>query len=413
MTTFERFEGEIPRLMGELAPARPPDYIDDLLRRTEATGQRPSWSDLERWLPMGVIARTSNAPRIPWRSLAIVAAVLLLAAAGLFYAGSRAPSLPAPFGPARNGLLVFSTTQGDIVAADATTGQDSILIGGPTLDSDPEFSHDGTRFAFDRRDAPGDARRALYLADADGGNVHQLMAPAPLIRWFEWSPDGDSIYLVRDGDPPQEITIVDTVDGSTTRLDVGFDVATFTRRPGSDDLIVSGDGGFFLVGLDGTPPRLIMRDPIALYDQFAVSPDGSTLVYPSWTSGAEGRIHVVDIDRGMDRGIDFAPGYVYTDLSPTVSPDGTKILVHRSDADGYRLTLLPVDGHGPAISMGEHHPDMTNGARTGFSPDGRTVIATYQDDGTTWLYDTSTGEGRQRTWPIPRETRPSWQRLAR
>ncbi len=32
MTTFERFEREMPELMTELSPARVPDYFDDMLR---------------------------------------------------------------------------------------------------------------------------------------------------------------------------------------------------------------------------------------------------------------------------------------------------------------------------------------------------------------------------------------------
>src|SRR6188508_2102584 len=52
MTTFERFERSIPELMTELAPARVPDYFDDMLRETASHGQRPAWSFPERCLPM-------------------------------------------------------------------------------------------------------------------------------------------------------------------------------------------------------------------------------------------------------------------------------------------------------------------------------------------------------------------------
>ena len=41
----------------------------------------------------------------------------------------------------------------------------------------------------------------------------------------------------------------------------------------------------------------------------------------------------------------------------------------------------------PPVAMGVAHPEMTNGARVTFSPDGTKVLATYQDDGTTWLLD--------------------------
>ena len=48
-------------LIDELAAAGVPDYFDDMLRTTTQARQRPAWSNLERWLPMGVIAR----PRRP------------------------------------------------------------------------------------------------------------------------------------------------------------------------------------------------------------------------------------------------------------------------------------------------------------------------------------------------------------
>ncbi len=57
MTTFDRIEPRLPELIDELAAASVPDYFDDLLRATAGAKQRPAWSSLERWLPMGVIAR--------------------------------------------------------------------------------------------------------------------------------------------------------------------------------------------------------------------------------------------------------------------------------------------------------------------------------------------------------------------
>ena len=71
MTSFDRFERDIPRLMDDLAPSRLPDYFDDMLRATARTAQRPAWRSLERWLPMGEIARavpgpTSRGARSSW-----------------------------------------------------------------------------------------------------------------------------------------------------------------------------------------------------------------------------------------------------------------------------------------------------------------------------------------------------------
>ena len=88
--------GDRPRLLRRHAPAH--DAVS-----TAAALERP-----ERWLPMGVIARPIPIRPLPWRPIAVAALITLLAAATLIYAGSRA-RVPAPFGPARNGVIVYGT----------------------------------------------------------------------------------------------------------------------------------------------------------------------------------------------------------------------------------------------------------------------------------------------------------------
>ena len=100
MTAFDRLEPRIPELMDELAPAQVPDYFDDMLRQTARTRQRPAWSSLERWLPMGVIARTDSIRQVPWRPIAIAALLVVAATTALvLIAGSQRRLPPAPFGP--------------------------------------------------------------------------------------------------------------------------------------------------------------------------------------------------------------------------------------------------------------------------------------------------------------------------
>ena len=417
MTAFDRVESRLPELMDELASASVPDYFDDMLQRATQTRQRPAWSALERWIPMGVIARTRPMRPFPWRAVGILALLAILITVGAVLLAGSQRRLPTPFGVARNGSVVFSTAAGDIAAADVLTGAISPLITGPEGDSDPWFTNDGTRFAFDRS-VPGDGR-ALTIANADGSNVHRLLAPdAPIIS-FDWSPDGKRIALTRDGGPAGLVTIVDATDGTTTSFRLDMDVINVTWRPNHDELIISGEVGgpngavrtYSLVGADGTGLRPINVLPAAI-NQATVSPDGSKIAYSTWETGAEGRTHIVDIDSGVDSGALFDPGVPYTDLSPSFSPDGTKLLVERYLTDGYRLTVVPVDGRGPAVAMGAVHPEMTNGAKAIFSPDGTKVLATYQDDGSTWVLDTVTAEARQMTWPTQLGTSATWQRLA-
>src|SRR5215210_6578343 len=131
MTAFDRIERRLPELIDEVAAASIPDYFDDMLRQTARARQRPAWSSLERWIPMGAIARPLPVRPVPWRAILLVALIGLLAAASLIYVGSR-QRVPAPFGPARNGALTIGTADGDLVTVDLSTGNTTPLITGPT-----------------------------------------------------------------------------------------------------------------------------------------------------------------------------------------------------------------------------------------------------------------------------------------
>ena len=191
MTTFDRFERRLPELIDDLASATVLDYFDDMLQRTTRSRQRPSWSSLERWLPMGVIAQRVPVRPVPWRPIAMVALLGLLAAAALIYAGSRQHT-PPPFGLARNGALVIGTADGDIVTVDPATGTTTPLITGPTIDSGPFFSKDGQRIVFDRRAAGPRPQHVVHRECRWIGRPAALSRPGTEITWFEWAPNSRS-----------------------------------------------------------------------------------------------------------------------------------------------------------------------------------------------------------------------------
>ena len=194
MTSDDRFGGTVSVWLEERAGTGAPDYLDDILGRTARTRQRPGWTSIERWPPMDISAnRTALPSRFPTRSLGLLAIIgLLLAAlvaAALLAAGSR-PRLPAPFGPAADGSMVYEDA-GDIHVA-ATDGTSRVLVAGPTNDFSPWFSNDGTKFAFLREE--GDELFRLMVADSEGGNVRSLLGE-PLYQpdWWTWSPDGSQL----------------------------------------------------------------------------------------------------------------------------------------------------------------------------------------------------------------------------
>ena len=109
--------------------------------------------------------------------------------------------------------------------------------------------------------------------------------------------------------------------------------------------------------------------------QPVVSPDGSEIAYTKW--GDSPMIHIVDIDSGDDRKVQY-DGANEGDGWPTAwSPDGTQLvftpLERHREPPGRRL------GRRRARSSRWGRPSRTspNGAIGLFSPDGRQVVARY------------------------------------
>ena len=114
MTASTRYERNLPAILDDLSAGPAPEYLDDVFARTGRMRQRPGWTFPERWLPVADIARTrAFAPAPPWRLIAVALVVIALAlAALLIVAGSQRKVAP-PFGPARNGEIVYDSA-GDL-----------------------------------------------------------------------------------------------------------------------------------------------------------------------------------------------------------------------------------------------------------------------------------------------------------
>ena len=415
MTTFERFEREIPGLMDEIAPPRHPDYLDDMLRQTGRTRQRPAWASLERWLPMDVVARPVPIRAPALRPLLVLLLIGLLVAAGLaLYAGSQRARLPEPFGPARNGAILVGTSDEDIVNFDAESGTTAPLIGGPTRDIAPWFARDGTKFMFVR--LTGDDVGGFWIANADGSDARELV-PAP-VDWFEWSDAGDRIVVTRLLGGTTETSVVTVADGASAVLDVGVDIEHPFWRPGHDQIAFSTTDGvnttYHLVNADGSGLQRIEGVSAYSVNDPHFSPDGSKVTYASWQGGGkdtQGRIHVVDVDSGEDRVVMFEGSEGSEELDPQFSPDGDSLIFERYEPGdaGYQLVVGALDGSGRAQPIGPRHSTGTSGAAVEFSPDGSQVLAVYNDDGAAWLLDVDGGSEQRLGWSSGSAT---WQRLA-
>ena len=124
--------------------------------------------------------RMAAAPHVSWRALAVLALLVLALVSAALYAGSQQRRLPAPFGPAANGVIPY-VSNGDLYAGDPITGESRLLVGGPEGDALPQFSPDGTRVAF-MRDVGTTSIKPIdiYVAGADGSDPNADHAGADL-----------------------------------------------------------------------------------------------------------------------------------------------------------------------------------------------------------------------------------------
>jgi hypothetical protein len=193
----DRLERRLPEVLTELAIPRTPDYVDSLLSRTERMSQRPGWTFLERWFPVGTLTAPIPASRrLSLTPIVTIVVVLALVAATLaIYFGTRS-SRPPLFGPAANGLVLTTTSTGDIVAVDPSTSESRTLVAGPDLCC-ANVSPNGERFAFLRIPNGLDAATSLGFATMDGKVIREL--PADVVRGierFEWAPESDRAAMI-------------------------------------------------------------------------------------------------------------------------------------------------------------------------------------------------------------------------
>ncbi len=291
MTRFDRVEPRLAELITELAAPSLPDYTDDVLARTAGLRQRPRWTLLERWLPMGVLAqRSAYVPRVPWRAIIVAALLLVVIAATLAWVGSQRRAAP-PFGPARNGLIMY-TVDGDLLSWDPGSGTSRTLLEGATNDFTGIYSRDGTKLAFLRLERPpnGDVPElvSIQVANADGTNPLDLTGPLDAPDQWDWSPAGDAIVVPSKIGGRPTLQVVPTDGSDRVRvLDTGMEVTwPFWLPPDGNEIMFRGvattpDGprsGLFAISPEGGEPRPLTATDGDTDDDYQgplPSPDGT------------------------------------------------------------------------------------------------------------------------------------------
>lgn len=372
------------------------------------------------------------APRMPWRTMVMALLVIaLLLATALAYVGSQQPRVPAPFGPARNGLLTYAA-YGDIYTADPATGTATAVVAGKdTVDTNPVFSRDGTRLAFLRRSTAG-AGFDLVVADADGTNA-RVVSASPIEGYdaatdpdFEWAPDSRSLIVYAE----PRILRLDAV-GSAAPVVIS-EKAVPTGRLGPTGLIpyqplFVAEDAVWTLGLDGAAPKELIRNdgvPNGSFGRVRFSPDGKLLAFHENQRDYEGRIFVSNADGTGARRLTNLTGLGH-EVDFAWSPDGTQIAFVRwtpddpanpdGDWSSPPIGIASVDGGaaGSPVIVAENLSSST-GLVLDWSPDGSSIVAMPHGQGVVLapprVIDVATGQSHE--LDLTAASLPNWQRLA-
>ena len=428
---FDPFERRIGDAIDEIAAARVPDYLDDILQLTARSSQRPRWTFFERWLPVdSTLARPMLFGRsVPMRTIIALVAALALIAATAFYVGTQ-KRLPAPYGPAGNGQVIYGAN-GDLYVRDSLTSEARLLLASGAKQSGVIVSPDGQLVAYDSF-LDGDARDPYeWVVNIDGSNPRQVLDRPYTFESFEWAPDSRSIAIVTRPGPVPELWIA-PADGSGARQ-LKFEsfvpwgatwdpiragvllVRGQDRKTGFSDLYYVTSNGAVLQKLGMTPLNL-NGAPHEL-SGMTFSPDGSTIAYNS-IKAVEApvnrfRAHVMNRDGTNDRALPAPMAERYSQAWPAFSPDGTWVLLSSWETQStgsvqHRLAIAPADGSAPARLIGPILVDENQ--LKSWSPDGSRILLCACDRQEIYSVDPVTGDFEKLPWG---GDAPGWQRLAR
>ena len=243
----------------------------------------------------------------------------------------------------------------------------------------------GVRGAFDTkvayvtevRNADGEARYALSVADVDGHNESAILDSARPVMSPSWSPDGKKLaYVSFESDQPR-IFIQDIATGERERI------ASFPGINGAPAFSPDGHHLAMTLSKDGNPEIYVMHlrtkrlrrvtRNVAIDTEPSWSPDGQSLVFTS-DRGGKPQIYRTAVEGGRPERITFEGSY---NARAVYSPDGTKLaLVHR-DEGRYRIGLL----------------DLENGALQVLTESELDESPSFAPNGSMILYATTDGTG--------------------
>ena len=209
-------------------------------------------------------------------------------------------------------------------------------------DSDPRWSPDGSRLAFDSRREDGE--RNIWVLEADGSTFTPLTQDSGISNAFAtWSPDGIHIAWARDS----EIWIMNSADGKDPHrlTSGGRDSAPTWSSTGviAFQRTINGSLEIWTIPADGSADATPLLDAAqGGGGQPSWSPNGKRIAYSKVVDGVR-RIWVANADARSGRK-NLTPGSGCPCEFPTWSPDGTQIAFEVSIPNKEQIAIVPAAG---------------------------------------------------------------------
>jgi Tol biopolymer transport system component/tetratricopeptide (TPR) repeat protein len=292
-----------------------------------------------------VVSATPRKRSLPRAALVVAALALVAVLAALFFVFWRSP---------RNKAIVSPLSASPLR-----------LTNNPANDWQPDWSPDGTEFAFaSNRDGKFD----IYVMEADGNEPRRLTHNSVEDFAPVWSPDGKKIAFT-------------------------------SKRDGNDEI--------YVMSADGSNQTNISQNPAA-DSRPAWSPDGKRIAFTSNRDGEPDTydIYVMSADGGKQTRLTNDPHF---DSDPNWSPDGKKISFSSNRTGNFEAFVMNADG-GEQLNLTNN---VSFDGKPVWSPDGKFIAFTSNRDSEPVNFDiyvmnADGGNQRKVTNSPATDDEPSW-----